>query len=67
MHHRKKKIVRGNEKPHMKRELKKAVMVRSKLWNIYLKSKTFSDLSAYREQRNVVTKLNKQAKKSLFC
>ena len=32
-----------------------------------MKSKNSSDLSAYREQRNVVTKLNKQAKKSLFA
>ena len=63
---RKSKLIRGNEKPHMNRELKKAIMKRSRLWNKYLKSKYSSDLSAYKVQRNLVTKLNKKAKFDLF-
>ena len=62
----KSKIVRGNEKPHMNKALKKAIMKRSKLWNTYRKSSSSSDLSAYREQRNIVTKMNKKAKTSHF-
>jgi len=57
----KSKFVRGNEKPHMNKALKKAIMKRSHLWNVYQKSKSSSDLSAYRVQRNFVSKLNKQS------
>ena len=62
----KKKFIRGNEKPHMNKALKKAIMKRSKLWNIYCKSKHLPDLLAYKEQRNFVTKLNKKTKKLFF-
>ena len=31
----KEKIIRGNEKPHMKKSLKKAIMKRSRLKNLY--------------------------------
>ena len=62
----KKKIVRGNEKPHMNKALKKAIMKRSKLWNNYCKTKGLPDLDAYKEQRNLVTKMNKGAKKLHF-
>jgi len=58
----KSKLVRGNEKPHMNRGLKKAIMKRSRLWNKYSKSKCSSDYHDYRVQRNFVTKLNKEAK-----
>ena len=60
------KIIRGNEKPHMNKTLKKAIMKRSKLWNAYYNSKSLSNLLAYREQRNLVTKLNKRIKKLYF-
>ena len=62
----KSKVVRGNEKPHMNKELKKAIMTRTRLWNIYRKSKNSSDLHAYKVQRNFVTKLNKNTKKAYF-
>ena len=62
----KSKQIRGNEKPHVNKELRKAIMKRSRLWNIFIKSKHSSDLHAYRVQRNLVTKLNKKAKKSFF-
>jgi len=58
----KSKMIRGNEKPHMNKELKKEIMKRSRLRNIYKQSKNASDLRAYRLQRNLVTKLNKTAK-----
>ena len=63
---KKSKLVRGNEKPHMNKELKRAIMKRSQLWNKFQKTKCSSDLHAYRIQRNSVTRLNKLAKQELF-
>ena len=63
---KKSKSIRGNEKPHMTGELKKAIMRRSNLWNKFQKTKCSSDLHAYKTQRNLVTNLNKLAKQKLF-
>ena len=41
-------------------------MKRSKLWNVYRRSKCPYDLVAYRVQRNLVSKLNKLAKLNYF-
>ena len=61
------KLIRGNEKPHMKGNLKKAIMKRSYLKNLYNKSnKCGQKWEAYRKQRNLVCKLNKQAKLNHF-
>ena len=62
----KRKSIRGNEKPHMNKPLKKAIMKRTKLRNIYRNTKSFDDLCAYKIQRNLVTRLNKQSKESHF-
>ena len=62
----KSKVIRGNEKPHMNKHIKKAIMTRTRLWNVYKLSKSSSDLQAYKTQRNLVTKLNRNAKKSYF-
>jgi len=43
----KSKYIRGNEKPHMNRVLKKAIMKRTRLWNKYRKTKNSFDLNAY--------------------
>ena len=58
--------MQGNEKPHMNANLKKAIMKRSRLWNVYRKSKCPSDLNANRVQRNLVSNLNKNEKLSFF-
>ena len=63
---KKSKLIRGNEKPHMTGELKKAIMRRSNLWNKFQKTKCSSDLHAYKTQRNLVTNLNNLAKQKLF-
>ena len=60
------KYIRGNEKPHMNANLKKAIMKHSRLWNVYRKSKCPSDLNAYRVQKNLVSNLNKNEKLSYF-
>jgi len=62
----KSKYIRGNEKPHMNRSLKRAIMKRTRLWNKYRKTKNSSDLNAYRVQRNIITKMNKKAKLDHF-
>ena len=62
----KSKTIRGNEKPHMNKCLKKAIMKRTRLWNKYRKTRCSEDLSAYRRQRNLITKINKKAKLDHF-
>ena len=62
----KRKTIRGNEKPHMNKILKKAIMKRTRLRNIYRKTKSLDDLHAYKLQRNLVTNINKQSKENHF-
>ena len=63
---RKTRMIRGNEKPHVNRTLRKAIMERSRLRNIYYRSKSFSDMRAYHKQRNFVCNLNRKIKKNYF-
>ena len=58
----KKKVIRGNSKPHMTKQLRKEIMKRSRLKNIANKSKRPEDFAAYKRQRNLIVKLNKQQK-----
>ena len=59
----KKVDLRGNNKPHMTSQLRKAIMERSRLKNKANKSGKPADKTAYKAQRNLVVKLNKEAKK----
>ena len=63
---KKKKVLRGNEKPHMNKYLRRAIMKRSKLKNKANKTKHPLDIVNYKKQRNYVTKLNKTAKLEYF-
>ena len=63
---KKKKVLRGNEKPHMNNNLRRAIMKRSKLKNKANKTKNPLDIVNYKKQRNYVTKLNKTAKLEYF-
>eukprot|EP00111_Clytia_hemisphaerica_P009537 TCONS_00027955-protein len=63
---RKTRMIRGNEKPHINRTLRKAIMERSRLRNIYHRSNSFSDMRAYHKQRNYVCSLNRKIKKNYF-
>eukprot|EP00794_Sanderia_malayensis_P018339 gene18339-20183_t len=60
------KIVRANNKPHMNKELRKAIMRRSQLKNIANKTNKKEDIKRYREQRNVVVRMNKNAKREYY-
>ena len=63
---KKKKVLRGNEKPHMNKNLRRAIMKRSKLKNKANKTKHSLDIMNYKKQHNYVTKLNKTAKLEYF-
>ena len=63
---KKKKILRGNNKPHLNKTLRKAIMTRSRLKNKADKTKNPTDINNYKKQRNYVVKLNKTAKFQYF-
>ena len=62
----KKKYVRANQRSFMSKELKTAIMVRSKLRNKFLKSGCEEDRKAYNKQRNMCVKLVIETKRSYF-
>ena len=59
-------VVRGNNKPHMTKALKKAMMNRTRLKNIANKTKRPEDIDRYKAQRNLVVKLNRKEKRNFF-
>ena len=61
------RVVRGNNKPYMNKQLRKAIMKRSALKNKANKSKCQTDYEAYKKQRNFVANLNKKCKKAFFA
>ena len=60
------KNFRGNQKPHINKILRNAITKRSKLKNKANKTKSVDDLIKYKEQQNLVVKLNKNCKKGVF-
>ena len=52
------KTFRGNQKRHIKKALRKAILKRSQLRNKASKSQKTIDVSNYTKQRNYVVKLN---------
>ena len=60
------KTFQGNQKPHINKTLRKAIMKRSQLNNKANKTRNATDVSNYKRQRNYVVKLNKQCKKDRF-
>ena len=63
---KKSNIFRGNQKPHLNKTLRNAIMKRSQLKNKANKTKSIDDLIKYKKQRNLVVKLNKNCKKEFF-
>ena len=63
---KKSKLFRGNQKPHLKKSLRAAIVKCSRLKNKAIKSELPADLSKYKKQRNLVVKLNKKHKKEYF-
>ena len=58
----KKKLLRGNHKPHVNKTLRKAIMKRSKLKNKANRTQSPVDISNYTKQRNYVVNLNRNTK-----
>ena len=50
----------------MSKLLRKAIMKRSRLKNIYNKTKNDGDFIDYKKQRNYVVNLNRQSKRQFF-
>ena len=59
---KKKKWLRGNQKPHINKTLRHEIMNRSKLKNKANKTKNPSDIKNFKKQCNYVVQLNKNAK-----
>lgn len=63
----KSRILRGNHKPHVNKDLRKAIMKRSQLKNKANRTGLNADYAEYKKQRNLVTRLNRQSKKRFFA
>ena len=59
-------LVRGNNTPHVTKELRKAIMLRTRLKNFVKKSRSEHDIERYRRQRNLVVKIYKNAKRTYY-
>ena len=66
MHPKRKKLIRGNHKPHINKLACKTIMKRSRLKNKTNKTKNHLDIRNYKKQRNIVVNLNKEAKMQYF-
>ena len=62
-HTPKKKILRGNQKSQVNKTLRSAIMKRSQLKNRAMKSNSKNNIIEYKNQRNIVVKLNTRCKK----
>ena len=62
----KKSIFRGNQKPHINKILRNAVMKRSQFKNRASKTKSVDDLIKCKKQRNLVVNLDKNCKNEFF-
>ena len=62
----KKKILRANNAPYITKKLRKEIMKRSQLENIYTKALTEESLKAYTKQKNYVSRLYKKERKMFF-
>ena len=60
------KFLRGNQKPHVDKNLSKAIMKRSQLKNKANRTKNLEDITKYKKQRNLVVKLNRESKTQYF-
>ena len=62
----KQKYVRGNDQPFMTKSLCKAIMVRTKLKNIYYRLPTDENLRIFKKQRNYCVKLLNKTKRNFY-
>ena len=62
----KKKIQRFNNNPFMTKQLRKAIMHRSRLKNVFNKNRTPKTWDSYKKQRNFCVNLLRKTKKSIL-
>ena len=62
----KQRKVRGTQMPFKTKSLRQAIMRRSRLFNVFAKSKKRSDWEDFRKQRNYCVRLRNQARKAYF-
>ena len=62
----KKKYVRGNHSPFINKNLSEAIMLRTKLRNIFLKNRTEENKDRYTKQRNLCVTLLRKSKREYF-
>ena len=62
----KKKYVRGNHSPFMNKSLSKAIMVRTRLRNIFLKNRSEENKINYNKQRNLCVTLLRKSKREYY-
>ena len=60
------RYVRANNSPFLNKNIYKAIMVRSRLRNKYLKLKTYESREEYKKQRNLCVGLIRDAKKQFY-
>ena len=63
---KKTKLFRGNQKPHVNKVLRSAIMKRSRLKNKANKTRKAVDIFNYKKQLNLVIKLNNECKREYF-
>ena len=61
------RLVRGNDKPYMNKELRKELMVKRKLKNTANTTHLESDIQKYKRQRNKCVFLNRKRKKNAYA
>ena len=62
----KKRVIRANEVPYMTKALRKAIATRSRLENRYYRNKTANSKTAYKKQKNYVSRLYKKERKKYY-
>ena len=62
----KEKHVRCNQSPFMNKEIRKAIMTRTRLLNIFRRNKSDLNRTAYKKQRNYCVNLLKNTKKNFY-
>ena len=62
----KQRMVRGNDKPHVKAEMRKAIMKRTRLKKRANKTGKKEDLKKYKQQRNLIVNMNRNAKRDFY-
>ena len=62
----KQKHIRANHAAFVTKELRKAIMKRTRLRNIFLKKRSENSKALYNKQRNICVSLTRKAKKSYF-